>query len=54
MLLGCTPLLPVFSLTVRWGVDMGAFPTIARVNAALSSLPAFQAAHPDAQPDAQK
>lgn len=31
----------------RWGVDMAPFPTIARIDAALSALPAFAAAHPD-------
>lgn len=36
----------------RFGVDMGAFPTIARIAAAASALPAFSAAHPDHQPDA--
>lgn len=36
----------------RFGVAMEAFPTLARVDAALTALPAFAAAHPDAQPDA--
>ena len=31
----------------RWGVDLGALPTIARIDAALSGLAAVQAAHPD-------
>jgi maleylacetoacetate isomerase len=31
----------------RWGVDMAAFPRIAAVEANLSALPAFAAAHPD-------
>jgi len=35
----------------RWNVDMTAFPTILRVNEALLALPAFKAAHADAQPD---
>jgi len=35
----------------RFGVDMKAYPNITRVNEALSELPAFQAAHPSAQPD---
>lgn len=37
----------------RFKVDMAQFPTIARIDQALSTLPAFVAAHPDAQPDAQ-
>lgn len=31
----------------RWGVDMHAFPRITAINAALTALPAFVAAHPD-------
>lgn len=38
----------------RFGVDPAAFPTVARVEQHLLSLPAFQKAHPDAQPDAPK
>lgn len=34
--------------------DPLAFPTLARVEAACLALPSFQAAHPDAQPDAAK
>ena len=37
----------------RFGVDMAQYPTIARVQAALEEHPAFKAAHPSAQPDAQ-
>ena len=37
----------------RWGVDMAPFPTIARVAAAAEALPAFRAAAPAAQPDAE-
>ena len=37
----------------RFGVDVAAYPTIARVEAGLVALPAFAAAHPDRQPDAQ-
>jgi len=37
----------------RWGVDMAAFPRIAAIDANLSALPAFAAAHPDrAKPSA--
>ena len=31
----------------RWGVDLTSFPTIARIDAALTALPAFAAAYPD-------
>jgi hypothetical protein len=34
-------------------VDLSPFPTIARIAAHCESLPAFQAARPDAQPDAE-
>eukprot|EP00741_Cyanophora_paradoxa_P004611 tig00000821_g4475.t1 len=37
----------------RWGVEMAPYPTIARLEAALAELPAFKAAHPSAQPDAE-
>lgn len=37
----------------RWGVDMAPYPTIARVAAAAEKLPAFRAAAPAAQPDAE-
>ncbi|KAF9323995.1 Glutathione S-transferase zeta-1 [Linnemannia elongata] len=36
---------------VRFGVDMSAFPIISRVNATLSDLPEFKAAHPSQQID---
>ncbi len=36
----------------RFGVDLTPFPTLLRVEEALSPLPAFVAAHPDNQPDA--
>jgi maleylpyruvate isomerase len=36
----------------RYGVDLGAFPTLTRIDAACAALPAFQTAHADAQPDA--
>jgi maleylacetoacetate isomerase len=36
----------------RFGVDMAPFPTLSRIHAACEALPAFQAAHPDRQPDA--
>jgi maleylpyruvate isomerase len=36
----------------RFGVETEAFPSLLRVEAACAGLPAFQAAHPDRQPDA--
>ncbi|RLN95350.1 hypothetical protein BBJ28_00010650 [Nothophytophthora sp. Chile5] len=36
----------------RVSVDMAKYPTIARIAAALESVPAFQKAHPSKQPDA--
>jgi maleylpyruvate isomerase len=36
----------------RFGVDLAPFPTLRRIEAACEPLPAFQAAHPDRQPDA--
>jgi len=37
----------------RYEVDLSAYPTLVRVEAACAPLPAFQAAHPDPQPDAE-
>ena len=37
----------------RFGVDMTKYPTIARIDEALSEIPAFKKAHPSVQPDAQ-
>jgi maleylacetoacetate isomerase len=36
----------------RFGVDMAAYPTLARIEAACLALPAFDAARPEHQPDA--
>jgi maleylpyruvate isomerase len=36
----------------RFGVDLTPYPTLTRIEAACDKLPAFQAAHPDRQPDA--
>lgn len=36
----------------RFDLDLSPFPTLTRVEAACAVLPAFQAAHPDRQPDA--
>jgi maleylpyruvate isomerase len=37
----------------RQGVDISAYPNIARINAACVEIPAFVAAHPSHQPDAE-
>ena len=37
----------------RFGVDMARFPRLAAIEAACADLPAFRAAHPDTQPDAE-
>eukprot|EP00128_Syssomonas_multiformis_P009759 Colp12_sorted_trinity150504_noHs@10861 len=44
-------LVPQVYNALRFGVDMTQFPIITRIEAALSTLPAFQKAHPDSQPD---
>lgn len=36
----------------RFAVDLSPYPTLTRIEAACEKLPAFQAAHPDRQPDA--
>ena len=38
----------------RFKVDLTPYPTLTRVEAACEALPAFQAAHPDRQPDAEQ
>jgi maleylpyruvate isomerase len=38
---------------LRFGVDMAAYPAVARIHAACEALPAFQQAHPSRQPDAE-
>jgi maleylpyruvate isomerase len=38
----------------RFGVDLAPYPTLTRVEGQCVALPAFQTAHPDAQPDAPK
>ena len=42
----------VFNAT-RHGIDVSVYPNIARVNEACASIPAFVAAHPSNQPDAE-
>ena len=37
----------------RFGIDIAAYPNIARINALCVALPAFEAAHPSKQPDAE-
>jgi maleylpyruvate isomerase len=37
----------------RFNVDTSAYPTVMRIHAACSELPAFQQAHPSQQPDAE-
>jgi maleylpyruvate isomerase len=37
----------------RFNIDMAPYPTIARIDATCVALPAFAAAHPSAQPDAE-
>jgi maleylpyruvate isomerase len=36
----------------RFDMDLSSYPTLRRVDAACRVLPAFDAAHPDRQPDA--
>jgi maleylpyruvate isomerase len=37
----------------RFKLDLAPYPTLVRIDAACEALPAFQAAHPDRQPDAE-
>lgn len=37
----------------RFDIDVDAYPTVARINALCVDLPAFEAAHPSRQPDAE-
>jgi len=45
-------LVPQLHAARRFDVDLEPYPALRRVEAALVGLPAFQAAHPDRQPDA--
>jgi len=47
-------LIPQLYNARRFEVDLTPFPNLLRVEAACAELPAFKAAHPDAQPDATK
>jgi maleylacetoacetate isomerase len=46
-------LVPQMHNARRFGCDLSAVPRLAAIDAALAALPAFAAAHPDAQPDAE-
>jgi maleylpyruvate isomerase len=45
-------LVPQMYSARRFGVDLAPFPRLVAIDAALTALPAFAAAHPDRQPDA--
>jgi maleylpyruvate isomerase len=45
-------LVPQLNNARRFGVDLGPMPTLLRIEASCAALPAFRAAHADAQPDA--
>jgi maleylpyruvate isomerase len=47
-------LVPQLYAARRFGVMLDGFPALLRVEAALLGLPAFAAAHPDRQPDAER
>jgi maleylpyruvate isomerase len=47
-------LVPQMSHARRFGIDLGPFPTLVAIDAACAGLPAFVAAHADAQIDAVK
>ena len=46
-------LVPQVFNAVRFNIDMAPYPTIMRIDAACTELPAFIAAHPSQQPDAE-
>ena len=46
-------LVPQVFNAVRFNIDMAPYPSIMRIDAACSELPAFLAAHPSQQPDAE-
>jgi maleylpyruvate isomerase len=46
-------LVPQLYAARRFNVDLGAYPTLLRAEAACAALPAFVAAHPDQQPERQ-
>jgi maleylpyruvate isomerase len=46
-------LVPQVFNAIRHGIDMAPYPNIRRINEACATLPAFVAAHPSKQPDAE-
>ncbi|WP_426209309.1 maleylacetoacetate isomerase [Massilia sp. TWP1-3-3] len=48
----CVLVPQVFNAT-RFGIDLAAYPTIVRIDAACQAVPAFAAAHPSRHPDAE-
>ena len=48
----CVLVPQVFNAT-RFGIDLAAYPTIMRIDAACQAVPAFAAAHPSRHPDAE-
>ena len=47
-------LVPQLYASRRFKIDLTPYPTLTRIEAACEALPAFQAAHPDRQPDAEQ
>ena len=47
-------LVPELYFARRFGIDLSLYPTLSRIDAACAALPAFQKAHAEAQPDAEK
>jgi maleylacetoacetate isomerase len=47
-------LIPQIYNARRFNIDLSAYPNIVRIDANCAALPAFQQAHPDAQPDKPK
>jgi len=47
-------LVPQLGTARRYALDLAAYPTLVRIDATCAEQPAFQAAHPDRQPDAPK
>lgn len=46
-------LVPQLANARRFSIDLSAYPTLSRIETECMKLPAFQAAHPQAQPDAE-
>jgi len=46
-------LVPQVFNALRFNVSLAAYPTVERIHAACAELPAFLAAHPSQQPDAE-